>query len=412
MRRDIGDNHDVYAFDSAGMGRLHPRVSLAMRCYHRIEEQYPRELLHRLNMEGFDEDLDRDRPETEKQCLRYWHGLESFERRLLDALGSLPSSTLIDYGKSSAEIWSAVWACIRNERIFWTDEFYSPWATRVRRECSTAPSIGVNRWLCDSDIEVHRTVERVVAGICESRPRVVLTSMVTQYGAIVPVRTIVEGVQGSWCHPDLLPLFIVDGCQSFGRIPQDLSWCMESIAGVAYIGCFHKALRGPKEMAFLICTDGYWQRMLIGYAQRSGGCRGMWLYARSKGLDSELPAIDCSRAIGANQALEPVSGDAGEVIGDRARSFSQACCEALQHSEWQVRVPRAESQNSGIVVLSPPTRLCAHGTDTVVQMLADGSPRIAADALGSSLRVAFTDDHPEEQVTYLLEALKAMQGVD
>lgn len=403
-----------YYFDGVGVGRPAPEVGAALSAYSRLERVLSAPDLHALHTTGSDI-LGASDLATEHSVLVGWDGFEGFEHRLIRSLGlatSDPRRVLLHYGSTTGAVFAAVARLLVNEKTFWLENFYDPWAAVLARTQSFSSPIATRDVLGGASTEqVHdNLVERVVEAVCSGRPRVVALPLVTQLGLRVPVEAIVRGVLARW-HvpaPSWYPLFLLDGCQAFGRVAFSLGAGSLSEMGCLFVGCFHKAMQATKGQAFLVCTNAAWRRRLADLNSDLGGPGDLFSYARGqrgRGSSTVSPA----GVIAANARLLRRSPDLMSAQFRRVTALESALRERLD-ANWKVLNPADHRLWSGILALRR-TDAMDTSAASARDMLAMGTPCFVVGAVRNNLRIALDPDHELADVEALGRGLAELASV-
>ncbi|MCP4036356.1 MAG: hypothetical protein GY733_05420 [bacterium] len=383
-----------------------------MAAYHAAESSYAQPELHRLNMTGFDDDLDSN---SGQQTMRPWRGFEAFERQLVGCFGLDDRRHLVEYGEATSTIWDVVLRAAHGCRVLVTDMLYRPWAIRLAREAE-AGRIKVERVRLRGPDPIDRSAHsdvaaRVVHAARAAAADIVVLSAVSQTGYRLPIREIATALRVSDDRRTTRPpLLVLDVCQAFCRVALALHEAPLGDPGCAVIGCTHKAARGPKTMGFLICTNCGWHTNLRQARDRGEEESGMRLYARTNGEHPLLATTGCAPAVGAACALEGLNIEATQEIERRVLLNEMSLRVELTGTEWRAAdVPMPAC--SGILLIQPPRMPVDRGPATVVrELLQTGSPRIYVDQIGDHIRVAFDRSHADGMGTQLAEALRTIDS--
>lgn len=385
------------AYDGACSGRYSSEVVEALFQYRQLEREYSPRNLHRFNIKGFDADIDSD------SVLRRWPGFVRFELRFLNTFGVGARHWLVDYGHTTLQTLGLILSAAEKEVVLATDELYRPWRSVIARAAAhekiRLESVAV-RPMIRAD-KPSALVSEVVQAMLRIRPRVLLLSAVTQEGIRIPVDEILARLFQTWPRDaGCLPLVVIDACQAFGRVPISLG---EGMVPCAVIGCMHKAMRGPKEMGFLICSHGEWRRRLAEKRRLSASSADMFVYARTAGRCPDLPTIDCGRAVASAVAIDGIDI---ETTAERLRQARMSQLEfewELRDSSWEIVGPRNPTWQCGIVLVRPPSHLRAASSRHGLKELLDP---VAVDECGDYLRLAFDDSHVTRDAVELAQFLR------
>ena len=396
-------------FDGSCIGRPSSPVTAAMMAYKMIENEYSAQQLNRFNLFGYDSQLDSG--QNGSGCLAVWRGFHNLERALLGVLNLSKPSWLLEYGITTSACFNTVLNALSGKgwRCLWTDELYAPWAVELADADALGKIHGIRFSIRQHIANARETTPEnlaniIAAAIYRQKPNVVFLSVVTRGGVRIPVESILGKVK-AWATSNgcTAPLFVFDGCQAYGRVPTDCASSDFTDIEFAYIGCLHKILHGPKEMAFVIASSPSLRKEIEHVRSQSADRNNMVLYARTKGRAPGLPTIDCANAIGASAALSEV--DFSSVRSDFASILLRGAVlrVGLEDTRWRVLTPADAQWESGILLLDAPA--------PIAERLCNGFSAnldVPMDVLRGRVRVAFDRFHTEESVSVLIKQLREL----
>jgi len=386
-------------FDGGCIGRPKQAVLLAQAAYARLETTLAPRQLQMFNASGYDRlDLANLLQDASLESLRFWRGMQSFAKDTVDLLGCDDPSFLVAYGKTTIALFRLVLSACEGHRVLWTDDFYQPWDVIL----SDADARGLvrgsrmNLRSLVTDRGAEPVIQSVVDAARQVRPTVVVLSTVTQGGIRLPVERIVARIlEFSRGDP---PLVVLDGCQAFGRVETDLGKGQLARVPCAYIGCFHKAMRGPKGMGFLVCNDASWRRTLNALRSKGSDWPDLAEYGRSNGTHLAMPTHAVDRVVGAAASMEGVKRADLRSRELRVTINHIALERGLVATDWKVVTPSHADWRSGIVLLQPPIALPSahrHARKEALEDAASGG--LVVDELRGMIRVALDPEHPADE---------------
>lgn len=408
-----------YAFDGGCIGRPKEIVERVRSAYMRLESALAPHHLHNFNFSGYDSLYAAGLAGDQSlEVLRAWRGIPDFACRTASLFGCADSDALVAYGKTTIEHFKLVLDACKGHRVLWTDDFYHPWDI-VMADADASQSIEGHRIALRSLISGQGTeaaVRRLVDAIGRIEPTVVVLSVVTQGGIRIPIERCVERLleepvrsRGS------LPLFVLDGCQSFGRIETDLASVPLRDVPCAYVGCFHKTMRGPKGMGFLVCNDLAWRRTFDKLRNDGRDSPDLAQYGRSGGRHHAMPTHAVDRVVGAAAVLNGLDRETLRSGIFRIRMNQSHLVIGLSNTAWELVTPDHLDWQSGIVLVRPPAMLRGNSNVHAMKQFLDDAAAggIAIDELRGMIRIAFDADHDEGEGERLAERLvQAVAGLE
>lgn len=399
-------------FDTASIGRPRPEVIRLADAYNRLSQTHAHVLDH-FHHYGYKSTAELSRFDKCYESLAVWNGFGEFEKSLLALLGVRSDrECLLDYGKTTRALWDWVRLLIQREnlRVVWSSDLYYPWRLSLAQDTAQRGIRGIRidtERLITDGCSTGEFVKALGDVVERSEPDIVVLSHVTQGGVLIPVEQV---IRGAIARGGQNALYVVDGCQAFGRVDADLS---RAKGQVAYIGCMHKAMRAKIGMGFLVCTYGDWQRKLRSLIRRdenSGSDRGVRIYARTRGADAHLPAVQCEGVVTAAAAIHGLTST-GVRESHRSNAALQAhFARAIRSGggkRWSILTPKRRGWHSGILTFE--STKGETGEAIVCGLKRKG---IHASTLGPGVRIAFDATHTQQDVDALVASLCATHHFD
>lgn len=380
-------------FDGACTGRYATSVVAAMSAYRELERTCSQYELHNIHIRGYDPEARSDTRAT-RAALATWRGFEPFERSLIGLMSGARRHWLIDYGRTTMQALRRVVSSLQGCRILMGNELYRPWramlteaAARDEFELTSMDTRAAIR--ADSP---DSFVSRAAIDVLSREPDVVFMSLVTQDGIRLPIERVMRHVMTEWRSDTRrsFPFFVLDACQAVGRVPIEMDAARDGFAPCALIGCMHKALHGPKEMSFIVCSHAQWRERLVSTLESTTDPAEVFTYARTAGRHRLLPTVDCNRVVGSAAAIGQIDAETIErrYIGVALNQIELEI--ELRHSGWEVATPSHPVWVSGIVLLRPAGSLGSMcNPHAIKELLAP----IAVDELDGYVRIAFDASH-------------------